>query len=333
MGRTNFIAGTVAAALGVLVAAGTATAQMFPSRTITIVAPTAAGGPGDIAARVVAERMATILGQAIVIENMAGAGGIQGTARVARAEPDGYTLLVHQTGIAVAPALDPPPPFNIEKDLTTVGLVNTSYLVLVGRKSFAPDDFAGLGAWMKQPGNRIKFAHPGAGTLGHLATLVFARSASLEKSVEIDAVSYRGVAPAMTDIVGGHVDLVWGGAAVSTPLLNAGTIKGYLVGGPKRLAQIPALPSATEAGRAELDMPFWHAMFAPAATPKPVIDRLSAALNEALADAKVIKSYGDGGAEPFPANMRSPEVAHAFVRSEIARWSGVVRLNAGSMKP
>ncbi len=314
----------LAAAFAGLLAPGGASAQGFPQRAVTIVAPTAAGGPGDIAARVVAERMAAILGQPIVIENMAGAGGMQGTARVARAEPDGYTLLVHQTGIAVAPALDPPPPFNVEKDFAVVGLVNTSYLVLVGRKGLPPDDITSLIAWMKAPANRTRFAHPGSGTLGHLATLVFARTVG----AEIDAVSYRGVAPAMTDIVGGHVDLVWGGAAVSTPLLTAGSIKGYLVGGPKRLAALPKLPHAHEAGHAALDMPFWHAMFAPAATPKPVVDRLAAALNEALADAKVIKSYADGGAEPFPANMRAPDVAQAFVKSEIARWGGVVRSNS-----
>lgn len=326
--KTSAARAVIAAASLALAPAGGAFAQVFPQRTITIVAPTAAGGPGDIAARGVADRMSSILGQTIVIENMAGAGGLQGTARVARAEPDGYTLLVHQTGIAFAPALDPPTPFNVEKDLTTVGLVNTSYLVLVGRKSLAPAGLAGLIAWMKTPGNQTRFAHPGSGTLGHLATLVFARSVG----VEVDAVSYRGVAPAMTDIVGGHVDLVWGGAAVASQLIAAGTIKGYVVGGPKRLDRIPEVPHAQEAKQPALDMPFWHAMFAPAATPEPVIDKLNAALNEALADAKVIKSYADGGAEPFPANMRSPEVANAFVKSEIARWSGVVRLNAAKMK-
>jgi|LNFM01.1.fsa_nt_gb tripartite-type tricarboxylate transporter receptor subunit TctC len=318
----------LAAASFVTLGSAQASAQAFPQRTITIVAPTAPGGPGDIAARGVADKMSSILGQPIVIENMAGAGGLQGTVRVARAEPDGYTLLVHQTGIAVAPALDPPPPFNVEKDLTAVGLINTSYLVLVGRKSLAPDDLAGLIAWMKTPGNQTRFAHPGSGTLGHLATLVFARSVG----VEVDAVSYRGVAPAMTDIVGGHVDLVWGGAAVATQLIAAGTIKGYVVGGPKRLDRMPNVPHAHEAKQPSLDMPFWHAMFAPAATPRPVIDRLNTALNEALADAKVIARYADGGAEPFPANMRSPEVAQAFVKSEIARWSGVARSNAAKMK-
>ncbi len=305
-----------------------ASAQTFPQRTITIVAPTAAGGPGDLAARGVSERMSAILGQPIVIENMAGAGGMQGTARVARAEPDGYTLLVHQTGIAFAAALEPPPPFNVEKDLTAVGLVNNSYLVLVGRKSLAPDDLTGLIAWMKSPGNQTRFAHPGSGTLGHLATLVFARSVG----VDIDAIPYRGVAPAMTDIAGGHVDLVWVGAAASTSLIAAGTIKGYLVGGPKRMDKIPNVPHAHEVNQPALDMPFWHAMFAPAATPKPVIAKLNAALNEALADPGVIGRYADGGAEPFQSNMRSPEVANAFVTSEIARWGGVVRLNAAKMK-
>lgn len=321
--RRSALACAVLAAVS-LVDASPSPAQTYPTRTITLVAPTAPGGPGDIAARVIAERMAETLGQTITIENMAGAGGIQGTNRVARAEPDGYTLLVHQTGIAVSQALPPPPPFNVEKDFTAVGLVNTSYLILVGRKTLPADDLAGLITWMKEPGRSTKFAHPGNGTLGHLATLVFARSTG----APIDAVSYRGVAPAINDIIGGHVDLVWGGAAVATKQIAAGNMKGYMIGGPKRLAALPGLPSAPEAKRPELDMPFWHAMFVPAATPRPVIDRLAKALDEALTNPKVIKSYADGGAEPFPANMRSPDVANAFVRSEIARWGNVLRSSA-----
>jgi tripartite-type tricarboxylate transporter receptor subunit TctC len=297
-----------------------AAAQSFPSRPVTIIAATAPGGPGDIAARLIGERMATALGQPVVIENVAGAGGIQGTARVARAEPDGYTLLVHQTGIAIAPAVSGNLSFSVEKDLTTVGLVNNSYLVLVGRKGLPAADFKSLVAWMKTPGQRTRFAHPGTGTLGQVSTVVFAR----QIGAEIDAVPYRGVAPAVNDMLGEHVDLVWLGAVAAAPLIAAGKINAYAVGGPKRLATMPDVLSATEVAMPSLDMPFWHALFAPSATPKAVIEKLDAALSETLADPGVIAAYDRTGVEAFPANMRSAAVAHAFVRSEIARWRNLV---------
>ncbi len=294
-----------------------AIAQSYPSRPITIVAATAAGGPGDIAARLVSDRMAKALGQPVVIENVAGAGGIQGTARVARAEPDGYTLLVHQTGIAIAPAVSGNLSFDVARDLTTVGLVNTSYLVLVGRQGLAATDFKALVAAMKAPGHRTRFAHPGTGTLGHVSTLVFARSIG----AEIDAVPYRGIAPAVNDMLGGHVDLIWLGAVAAAPLIAAGKINGYAVGGPKRLAAMPDVPSATEVAMPALDMPFWHALFAPSATPPAIIDRLDKALQETLSDPAVVEAYAKSGVEAFAANMRGAAVGHAFVRSEIARWS------------
>ena len=164
-------AGLVLVAGFFAVSAAAVAAQTFPTRAITIVAPSAAGGPADIAARLIGERMSAALKQPVVIENIAGAGGIQGTARVARAEPDGYTLLVHQTGIAIAPAVSGNSSYNFDKDLTTVGLVNTSYLVLAGRKRLPATDIEALIAWMKQPGTRVRFAHPGVGTLGHVSTI------------------------------------------------------------------------------------------------------------------------------------------------------------------
>lgn len=308
--------------------APSALAQTYPTRTITIVAPSAAGGPADIAARLIGERMAAALKQPIVIENVAGAGGIQGTARVARAEPDGYALLVHQTGIAIAPAVSGNLSFNVEKDLTTVGLVNTSYLVLAGRKGLGAADLKSLLAWMKTPGNRVRFAHPGTGTLGHLSTVIFTSGAK----AEIDLISYRGIAPALNDLVGEHVDLAWPGATVAGPLLEGGKIKAFVIGGPKRLARLPGVPSATEVGMPEIDMPFWHALFAPAATPKPVIAALDSALRETLADPAVIAAYEKSGVEAFPPNMRGPEVGHAFVRSEIARWSRLAPAAADGAK-
>lgn len=312
------------AALGVLAGTGVAMAQGYPQRTITLVAATSAGGPGDGAARLIAERMSATLGQQIVVENIAGAGGLTGAQRVARSEPDGYTLLVHQTGISILPTLAAGAGLNVEKELTAVGLVNTSYLILSGRKSLPPNSFAELVAWMKEPGRRVKIGHPGTGTIGHLALLVFSRAIG----VEVDAVPYRGLAPVLNDMLGDHVDLTWAASFNSAPLIKDEKLKGYVVGAPKRSGLVPEIPSAPEVRLPELDMPLWHALFAPAATPRQTVDALNAALRKALVEPSVVKSFAATGVEAFPENMLTPEVANAFVKSEIARWGGVVASTA-----
>jgi tripartite-type tricarboxylate transporter receptor subunit TctC len=292
----------------------------YPQRPITIIAATAPGGPGDTAARLIAEYMTPILGQQVVVENVGGAGGILGAARAARAAPDGYTLLVHQTGITVAPAINSNLTFDIRKDFTTVGLVNTSYFFLVGRNNLPPNNFRELVAWMKGPGHPAKFAHPGVGSLGHLTTLLFAKFAG----TDIDAVAYRGIGPAMNDLLGGHVDLLWPGAVAAAPLIKAGKLKGYAFGGKERSKLAPDIPSVVELKAPELVTPFWHALFAPAATPKPIVQKLNAALREALANPQLRKTYEETGVEAFPPNMLTVEASNAFVHSEIERWAAVV---------
>lgn len=317
----------LAAAVITAGAPGSASAQDYPQRFITMVAATAPGGPGDTAARTIADRMSAILGQQIVIENVPGAGGVTGAARVAHAEPDGYTLLIHQTGITIAPALYPKLNFSVEKDLAAVGMVNTSYSFLVGRKSLPADTLPELVKWMK--GHPAKFAYPGLGSLGHLTTVLFAKAVG----AKIDAIPYRGIGPIMNDIVGGHVDLVWAGAASSAPLIKAGTVKAYAFGTSKRSPLIPDVPSASELGYPEVDIPFWHALFVPAGTPRPIIEKLNAALRETLADPKVKKAYADTGVEAFPSEQLTPDAATAFVGSEINRWRKVISENNIQAEP
>jgi tripartite-type tricarboxylate transporter receptor subunit TctC len=267
--------------------------------------------------------MSATLGQPIVVENVSGAGGVIGAARAARAAPDGYTILVQQTGITIAAALDQNLSFNVERDLTAVGLVNTSYSFLVGRKSLPADNLHQLIDWMKGPGHPAKFAHPGTGTLGHLETILFAKSTG----VDIDLVPYRGIGPAMNDLLGGHVDLLWAGAVSSATLINSGMVKAYAFGGKKRSPLAPDVPSTNELGYPELDMPFWHALFVPAATPQPIIQKLNVALRDALADPHVMKAYADNGVEAFPPDQLTPEAADAYVRGELARWKKVIEEN------
>jgi tripartite-type tricarboxylate transporter receptor subunit TctC len=258
--------------------------------------------------------MTPILGQRVVVENVGGVGGALGAQRVAVAEPDGYTLLLHQTGLAVAPAINPNLTFDVRKEFVTVGLVNTSHFFLVGRETLAPKNFAELVAWVKS--NPAKIAHPGAGSLGHLTTLLFASHAGAKP----DLLVYRGIGPALNDLLDGRVDLLWTGAVAAAPLLKAGKVKGYAFGGKTRSKLAPDVPSVIELNAPELVTPFWHALFAPAATPRPIVQKLNAALRQALADPQLLKIYEETGVEAFPPDMLTLEASQAFFESEIERW-------------
>ena len=330
MKRTQILLALAAATLCIVTCLHDAVhAQTYPQRHITLIAATAAGGPGDVAARIVAEQMSNILGQAVVVENVPGGGGITGAARVARAEPDGYTLLIHQTGITIAPALYPKLSFNVENDLTAVGLVNTSYMFLVGRNDLPANNLRGLFDWMKGPGHPARFAHPGIGSIGHLATVLAAKSAN----TEIAAVPYRGIGPAMNDIMGEHVDLLWPGAVSAAPLIKAGKVKAFAFGGPKRSPLAPNVPAVGELGYPELEVPLWHALFVPAGTPRAVILTLNDALRKAVANPNVEKAFAEAGVEAFSPDMQSTEAANGFVKHELERWRKVVRENNITPEP
>jgi len=306
------------------IAAGPAAgAEAWPQRHIALLVASATGGPADAAARIIAGPMSAFLGQQIIIENAPGGGGMIGATRVARANADGYTLLLHQTGLTIAPALYPKLGFDVAKDFAVVGLVNTSFSVLVGRKSLPADDFNGLIAWMRGPGRPARFAHPGVGTLGHLSTVLFAKSVK----IDVNPIPYKGIGPAMSDIIGEHVDLVWAGSISAAPLVNSGKVKAFAYQADKRNPLLPNIPAVTEVGYPEIAIPFWHALYAPAATPRPVLERLNEALRRALADPQVVKAYRDSGTEAFPPDQWSIEAATAFVRRELDRWARDVREN------
>jgi tripartite-type tricarboxylate transporter receptor subunit TctC len=298
-------------------------AQSYPTRPITIVVASAPGGPGDTAARLIVDRMSALLGQQVVVENVPGAGGTTGTARVARAEPDGHTLLIHQNGLTIAPALYAKLPFDVAKDFVAVGLVNRSYSYLVGRKSLPASTLPELVMWMKGPGKPARHGHPGMGTVGHLSTVLFGRAVG----AELNMIPYRGAAPAMNDIVGGHIDLLSAGVSTSGTLIRSGEIKAYASTAPQREAALPNVPTFTELGFKELERPLWHALFAPAATPPAIIARLNTALNETMADPAVQKAYAERGVESFPREQWSVEAARTYVSDELVRWGRVVREN------
>jgi tripartite-type tricarboxylate transporter receptor subunit TctC len=315
-------AACIAAVAALIAGAMPASAQTFPTRSLTILVPYVAGGPTDAAARIVGEHMAATLGQHVLIENVSGGSGNIATARVARASPDGHTLLLHQLAITANVSLFPKAPFDVEKDLTAIGLVNTSPMMIVGRNTLAANGAGELAAWMKEPGRQVRFAHAGVGTLAHLCAALFAQAAG----VAVDMIPYRGGTPAMADIVAGHADLYCATPTIAAEQVSAGTAKGYGITARARIASLPNLPTLIEQGF-EIDLQLWHALFAPSGTPRPIIDRLNEALRRALADPKVIASFAVNEVAVFPAAQQSPEAAANLVHAEIVRWGDIIRAN------
>jgi tripartite-type tricarboxylate transporter receptor subunit TctC len=304
-------------------ASGPAVAQNYPTRPITLVVPFPAGGATDAIARIIIDPMTQALGQQIVIENVGGAGGLIGAGRVARAAPDGYMLLLHQVGLAAGVTLYPNASFDAAKDLTGIGLVNTSSSVVAGRKTLPPNTFAELVTWMKDGNQVAKVAHAGVGAFGHLCGVMFVQ----EIGAKADQIPYRGGGPALNDLVAGHADLSCLSAAVTEQQVNGGLLKAYAIVGKNRFAGLPGVPTLVELGYKNLDLDFWHIMFAPAGTPRPIIDKINAALRQTLADAKVKDAFAKAGMELYPADRETPEIATTMLKSEIARWADVIRTN------
>jgi tripartite-type tricarboxylate transporter receptor subunit TctC len=303
--------------------ASAASAQTYPSRPVTLVVPFAAGGATDAIARILVDPLSHDLGQQIVVETVGGAGGMIGSARVARAAPDGYTILLHQVGLAAGMTLYPNPSFDAEKDLTGIGIVNTSASTITGRKTLSPNTMSELVRWMKEPGRNAKVAHAGVGAFGHLCGVLFVN----EVGANGDQIPYRGGGPALNDLVAGHADISCLSAAVVAPQVQAGNLKVYGIVDKKRYAGLPDTPTMGEAGYKNMDLVFWHILFAPAGTPRPIIDRLNLALRHALADPKVKEAFDKNAMDLYPADQETPEIATAMLKSEIKRWGDVIRAN------
>jgi tripartite-type tricarboxylate transporter receptor subunit TctC len=314
-------AGIAAMALGLLAATAPGSAQQYPSRTVTIVTPYPAGGPTDQTARVVAQFMAAKFKQNFIVENISGGNTIVACEKVARAAPDGYTLILPNLQISANVTLFSKLPFDTVKDFTPVMLINRNPLVLVGRSTLAADNLQQLIALMKT--QRLKAAIPGYGATGHLATALFAQ----EASVTVDQIPYRGAAPAVTDLLGGQVDLFFATPQSVVQLVSAGKLKAFGVTAKDRLPELPSAESFVTALGPKLDFVYWQALFAPGKTPAPVINALNAALQEAVADPTIVRNWAAQGVTTFPPEQRSAEAAEAFFQSEITRWGQVIRDN------
>ena len=314
------------AAVGLAAVTLDARAQSYPTRSITVVVPFPAGGASDVVARIVTDHMGRTLGQQMTIENVGGAGGTLGSARVAAAAPDGYTLLAGSMGSHVAaPVLTPNLKYDPSRDFEPIGFTAHSPAIIAARREFPAKDIGEFIAYLKQNGDKVKQAHGGVGASSHMACLFF----NTQLGVKPTLVAYRGTGPAMNDVVGGHVDFLCEQSVSVAEHIKAGSVKGYVAASDQRLAVLPDVPSAKEAG-IDYKMSIWAGMYAPKGTPKEIVDRLAAALDKALDDAAVVKRLGDLGGSIPAKEERSPATFDRLVKAEIARWSPILKAAAAS---
>jgi tripartite-type tricarboxylate transporter receptor subunit TctC len=318
----RMIVGGLAAVVGLSAIAAHAQAQTYPTRSITMIVPFAAGGPTDVISRIVTGHMAQTLGQSIIIENVVGAGGTTATARAARAANDGYTLITGHMGThAASVPLYPSLAYHPEKDFTPVVLLAGTPILILARKDFQPKDLKEFVTYVKANVEKVNAAHAGVGSVSHVSCQLLNSILDIKPT----GVPFNGTGPAMNALVGGQVDYMCDQIVNAVPQINGGTIKAYAVATPERNPSLPAIPTTAEAGLPAFQAQAWNAIFAPKGTPAPIIAKLNAAAAKALDDEGVRKRLLDLGSVIPPPAERSPEALAGLVKSEIAKWTPVLK--------
>ena len=315
-GKSLFVLSTLA-----LVCSTQALAQDFPTKPISMVMPFSAGGPGDTLARIIARGMSPALKQQVIVENLPGAGGTIGTAKVARASGDGYQLLLTHVSHATNPSLYKKLPYDTLKDFEPVGLVAELPMTMVAKKDFPANSFKELVAYAKANKTKVAYANAGVGSASHLCGLMFMTAID----TELTTVPYKGTGPAMNDLLGGQVDIMCDQTVNTLGFIKSQKIKAYGVTSRKRIAQLPELPTFDEAGLQKFELSIWYGLYAPKGTPKPVIDKLTAALQAALKDDVTKSRFADLGAEPVGADKARPEALATTLKSEIDKWAPIIK--------
>lgn len=307
---------TFAIAAAAVFAASAAFAQTYPERPITMIVPFAAGGTSDVIARVIGESMGKNLGKAIVNENVAGAGGVIALTRASQAKPDGYTILIGNTGTNAASYVLSPDVKYTTDSFIPVGLVAKTAPVLAIKNDFPAKTLSEFVAYAKANPGKINLGHAGVGSSNYLICKAFVAAAQ----VQVTLVSYRGAAPALNDLLGGHVDGVCDAATSVAPSIQTNKVRGLTVAARQKLGILPNVPTSAEAGLPGFLAEGWNAIFTPAGTPQPVIDRLNAALRASLADPAVRSRFNELGSTPADDNEMTGEHVRALVTSDLAKY-------------
>jgi tripartite-type tricarboxylate transporter receptor subunit TctC len=310
-----------AIAMATALSAGDAAAQTYPSRPITLIAPFPAGGPLDTIARIIADPMRETLGQPVVIENVAGAGGNLGVGRLARAEPDGYTIGIGQWSTHVVNPVTYALPYNVQTDFEPVALLTITPQLIIARKDFPAGDIKDLIAWLKANPDKATAATVGAAGGAQVSALYFQK----ETGTQFRFVPYRGGGPAVQDMVSGQVDLMFDQAANALGPVRGGTIKAYAVMSKTRWAPLPDVPAIDESGVPGLYVSYWHGMWAPKGTPKDIVAKLNAAVMHALGDAGVKQRLAGAGQDIWPRDQQTPAALAAYHQAEIEKWWPIIR--------
>ena len=313
----------VTAALALGVGALPAFAQNYPNRPISMIVPFAAGGPTDVIARIVAEPMSRILGQQIVVENVAGAGGTTGITRAAGAKPDGYSIMMGHMGThGVAPALYPNLKYNPATDFTPIGNAAGTPIIIVAKKNHPAKDLKEFLAWVAKEGDKANMAYAGTASVSHTTGILFI---SMIKGAKPTLVPYTGTGPALNDLISGQVDFMTDQIVNVVSQISAGSIKAYAIATPKRSPALPDLPTTTEAGMPEYQVSAWNAVFGPKDLPKDITEKLRDALNKTLDDANARKRLDELGAVIPEGADRGGPALQKLVETELARWSPVIK--------
>ena len=296
----------------------------YPEKPVTIVVPFAAGGPTDKVARDLAEAMRKPLGgQTIIIDNVGGAGGTLGAAKVAKASNDGYTLLLHHIGMSTAPALYRTMQYKTLDDFEYLGMINEVPMTLIGKPTLPATNYAELRTWMEANKGKINLANAGLGAASHLCGLLLQSS----MKVEMQTVPYKGTGPAMTDLLGGQVDLMCDQTTNTSSQIESGKVRAFGVTSPKRLATpaLKNLPTLDESGLKGFNVSIWHGLYAPKGTPKAALDKINAALRVALKDPEFIKREEALGAVVVTDARLGGAEHKKFVEAEIAKWGPIIK--------
>jgi tripartite-type tricarboxylate transporter receptor subunit TctC len=317
------VAAAIAAGLSLVIfgAAAPTRAQDYPSRPITMIVPLAPGGSTDVLGRIMAKGMSATLGQTVVVENTAGAAGVIGVTRAERSAPDGYTVLWGMWGTNMANGAIYNLDFDLSNDFEPVALVATQPFLIDARKTMPANNLKELIAWLKANGDKTTMGNSGVGSPSHVAGVLMANMLGLKWQM----VSYRSAGLATQDLLAGTIDILLDTPAVSLPHIKSGDLKSYAVTAKNRIAVAPDIPTTDEAGLPGYYFYFWHAMWAPKGTPKPIIAKLNAAVVAALADPDTRQKLTDLAQEIYPREQQTPEALHAFQKAEIDKWWPIIK--------